>query len=111
MHKNLTHGREAPRTLQILTEVYVEGRLVRSSGFEPPRYCYRQPLKLVRLPVPPRPHSGAGRTCSPRKQGWKQPKKSSDPLVSPRTSRRRAIWSLAAEPAPEAQLAMPVAPA
>lgn len=30
--------------------------LVRSSGFEPPRYCYRQPLKLVRLPVPPRPH-------------------------------------------------------
>jgi hypothetical protein len=33
-------------------------RLVRSSGFEPPRYCYRQPLKLVRLPVPPRPHRG-----------------------------------------------------
>src|SRR5487761_713008 len=30
--------------------------LVRSSGFEPPRYCYRQPLKLMRLPVPPRPH-------------------------------------------------------
>ena len=29
--------------------------MVRSSGFEPPRYCYRQPLKLVRLPVPPRP--------------------------------------------------------
>jgi len=28
---------------------------MRSSGFEPPRYCYRQPLKLVRLPVPPRP--------------------------------------------------------
>src|SRR6516164_10850576 len=34
--------------------------LVRSSGFEPPRYCYRQPLKLVRLPVPPRPHRGRG---------------------------------------------------
>src|SRR6185437_12203718 len=30
--------------------------LVRSSAFEPPRYCYRQPLKLMRLPVPPRPH-------------------------------------------------------
>src|SRR5271156_7108226 len=29
--------------------------LVRSSGFEPPRYFYRQPLKLVRLPIPPRP--------------------------------------------------------
>jgi hypothetical protein len=30
-------------------------RLVRKGGFEPPRYCYRQPLKLVRLPVPPLP--------------------------------------------------------
>src|SRR5262249_53264432 len=36
----------------------IRGSLVRSSGFEPPRYCYRQPLKLVRLPVPPRPHRG-----------------------------------------------------
>src|SRR6266851_1443315 len=31
---------------------------VRQRGFEPPRYCYRQPLKLVRLPVPPLPHAG-----------------------------------------------------
>ena len=30
-------------------------RMVRKGGFEPPRYCYRQPLKLVRLPVPPLP--------------------------------------------------------
>src|SRR3954471_17841290 len=30
-------------------------RLVRKGEFEPPRYCYRQPLKLVRLPVPPLP--------------------------------------------------------
>ncbi len=30
--------------------------MVRERGFEPPRYCYRQPLKLVRLPVPPLPH-------------------------------------------------------
>jgi hypothetical protein len=37
---------------------YSSESLVRSSGFEPPRYCYRQPLKLVRLPVPPRPHRG-----------------------------------------------------
>src|SRR5208283_503858 len=36
----------------------MEKEMVRSSGFEPPRYCYRQPLKLVRLPVPPRPHRG-----------------------------------------------------
>ena len=28
---------------------------MRKGGFEPPRYCYRQPLKLVRLPVPPLP--------------------------------------------------------
>ena len=39
--------------------------LVRSSGFEPPRYCYRQPLKLVRLPVPPRP-----RRVNPRYRGF-----------------------------------------
>ena len=29
--------------------------MVRKGGLEPPRYCYRQPLKLVRLPVPPLP--------------------------------------------------------
>jgi hypothetical protein len=29
--------------------------MVRERGFEPPWYCYRQPLKLVRLPVPPLP--------------------------------------------------------
>ena len=29
--------------------------MVRKRGFEPLRYCYRQPLKLVRLPVPPLP--------------------------------------------------------
>ena len=27
----------------------------RKGGFEPPRSCERQPLKLVRLPVPPLP--------------------------------------------------------
>ena len=30
-------------------------KMVRKGGFEPLRYCYRQPLKLVRLPVPPLP--------------------------------------------------------
>ena len=29
--------------------------VVRKGGFEPPRSCDRQPLKLVRLPVPPLP--------------------------------------------------------
>ena len=28
-------------------------RKVRERGLEPPRYCYRQPLKLVRLPISP----------------------------------------------------------
>ena len=30
-----------------------ERRLVRKGGLEPPRSCDRQPLKLVRLPIPP----------------------------------------------------------
>ena len=30
-------------------------KVVRKGGLEPPRYCYRQPLKLVRLPIPPLP--------------------------------------------------------
>ena len=33
-------------------------RVVRKGGLEPPRYCYRQPLKLVRLPIPPLPRGG-----------------------------------------------------
>ncbi len=31
---------------------------MRKGGFEPPRSCERQPLKLVRLPVPPLPRGG-----------------------------------------------------
>src|SRR5262245_13319513 len=31
--------------------------MVRKGGLEPPRYCYRQPLKLVRLPIPPLPRA------------------------------------------------------
>src|SRR5262245_52207534 len=31
---------------------------MRKGGFEPPRSCERQPLKLVRLPVPPLPQVG-----------------------------------------------------
>src|SRR5947207_1246649 len=38
-----------------------ERRLVRKRGFEPLRYCYRQPLKLVRLPVSPLPRVGPAR--------------------------------------------------
>ena len=30
--------------------------MVRKGGLEPPRPCDRQPLKLVRLPIPPLPH-------------------------------------------------------
>src|SRR5436190_4252230 len=32
--------------------------MVRKGGLEPPRYYYRQPLKLVRLPIPPLPRGG-----------------------------------------------------
>src|SRR5713226_1399384 len=31
--------------------------LVRWKGLEPSLYCYRQPLKLVRLPIPPPPQN------------------------------------------------------
>ncbi len=34
---------------------------MRWKGFEPSRYCYRQPLKLVRLPVPPPPQKKTNR--------------------------------------------------
>ena len=30
--------------------------MVRAEGFEPPRPCGHQLLRLARLPVPPRPH-------------------------------------------------------
>ena len=33
---------------------------LRKGGLEPPRYCYRQPLKLVRLPIPPLPQVVSG---------------------------------------------------
>ena len=55
----LCYSKQKPRYsrpgLSFSVEICVDRILVRSSGFEPPRYCYRQPLKLVRLPVPPRP--------------------------------------------------------
>src|SRR5690242_16551524 len=35
---------------------------LRKGGFEPPRSCERQPLKLVRLPVPPLPRQRAERS-------------------------------------------------
>jgi hypothetical protein len=41
--------------------------LVRWKGFEPSRYCYRQPLKLVRLPVPPPPQSYCKFDCIARR--------------------------------------------
>src|SRR5262249_42170928 len=39
---------------------------------EPPRYCYRQPLKLVRLPVPPLPHR-RNYSIGEKGWGWKRP--------------------------------------
>src|SRR4029450_1869785 len=42
--------------------------LVRKGGLEPPRYCYRQPLQLVRLPIPPLSRGGRIRPAP-----WRQP--------------------------------------
>jgi hypothetical protein len=42
-------GSSLPANLRRFSDL----RLVRKGGFEPPRSCERQPLKLVRLPVPP----------------------------------------------------------
>jgi hypothetical protein len=48
-------GREASgRVTEDVLERHAGG-VVRKGGLEPPRYCYRQPLKLVRLPIPPLP--------------------------------------------------------
>jgi hypothetical protein len=59
--------RRVPRlTLFARDNISWSEMLVRSSGFEPPRYCYRQPLKLVRLPVPPRP-----RRANPKRRGFR----------------------------------------
>ena len=44
--------RKTPRRRNVIAGLK---NLVRWKGFEPSRYCYRQPLKLVRLPVPPPP--------------------------------------------------------
>src|SRR5580692_6471178 len=51
--------------------LHIRKKMVRSSGFEPPRYCYRQPLKLVRLPVPPRPHVGDNDSLTAAEKGCK----------------------------------------
>ena len=37
------------------------GRMVRRRGFEPPRGCPHQPLKLARLPIPPPPRGSSVR--------------------------------------------------
>ena len=73
---------------------------MRSSGFEPPRYCYRQPLKLVRLPVPPRPQKFttdrgpdiSNRTKTITEQAWGSTGKEADFL-----SRFREVLSKAKE--------------
>ena len=62
--------------------------MVRSSGFEPPRYCYRQPLKLVRLPVPPRPR-GLFSSAFGRRD---------DQTLKPKSNPKRAGFPLSIEP-------------
>src|SRR5262249_31470522 len=45
------------------------GLVMRKRGFEPLRYCYRQPLKLVRLPVPPLPRGERSTIVSANEAG------------------------------------------
>ena len=60
---SLAQGTTRRGPLQGLPRARPEGpsRVVRKGGLEPPRYCYRQPLKLVRLPIPPLPRGGQAR--------------------------------------------------
>src|SRR5258705_13895121 len=46
-----------------------EKRVVRQRGFEPPQGCPCQPLKLVRLPVPPLPRLAGGEHTEGRGTG------------------------------------------
>src|SRR5687768_7471716 len=55
-------GRTGPATREPARRA---NRVVRKTGFEPARSCDRQPLKLVRLPVPPLPRE-VGRAGNPR---------------------------------------------
>ena len=47
-----------PMCRRLLSPLFDYSDVVRKGGFEPPRSCERQPLKLVRLPVPPLPRRG-----------------------------------------------------
>jgi hypothetical protein len=64
-------GREASgRVTEDVLERHAVG-VVRKGGLEPPRYCYRQPLKLVRLPIPPLPLIGRSNSNrEPRTKTW-----------------------------------------
>jgi hypothetical protein len=70
---------------------------MRSSGFEPPRYCYRQPLKLVRLPV------GASASSATTAQG------KIGPTCRKKGARKKPGTTSQAEPAPRAE--QPAVPA
>jgi hypothetical protein len=52
---------------------------VRKGGLEPPRSCDRQPLKLVRLPIPPLPHLEAWKSNRFAQEG----ERSNAPTFSP----------------------------
>jgi len=65
---------------------------VRSERLELSWYCYRQPLKLVRLPIPPRPRAAYSTLsvrplathlpAEPLAGSWRLPDTKTDPLGS-----------------------------
>jgi hypothetical protein len=69
--RSLDSAQKCAQQHQPLIAQYCCKLLVRKGGFEPPRSCERQPLKLVRLPVPPLSRGGERRpkaaVISPRR--------------------------------------------
>ena len=65
---------------------------MRQRGFEPPRYCYRQPLKLVRLPVPPLPPADILSRLVPTRHAFVASPAARDSSKPVGVSNRRAGW-------------------
>ena len=53
--------------LKIRKNFYLVEQMVHLTGLEPARECSRQPLKLMRLPIPPQVHVVRGVGLEPTK--------------------------------------------
>ena len=73
--------------------------MVRKGGLEPPRSCERQPLKLVRLPIPPLPQAGE-RGTGPREVSTPLSDGARNADASNQYSKATAITAAGPSPAP-----------